>query len=442
MDNDALAQFPAMTPPKGEVTDFEGRYSMKNAIILVVSVFTLLTSVIIFLRLYVRFFVLRKPGPDDFLIIAAAVAAISLNGIAISTASLGIMGTHQWNVRLTEITPRFILGVNAISCLYTISSLFVKCSLLVFYLRLFNVSRTARIMIWAGIVFIVTGELSFLIIKIVFCNPSHWPSGDNVIEFLIAQNTSKCSGPTARATIAEGSFSLLTDIYVMAVPVRMIAGLNLPLKRKIGMCCLFMIGLIATACSVVALRIRILQLTSEDLTWFAGTTLLASVIELNLGIICACVPIAFIIFRNINSPFISSIKNYLNRMSKHTGSAFRYMSGREKASWPPPTGAERSRASNSSDEAVLPRVEGQHKPIMTGLRTFIGKIGSGSKTDSTGATQITKMSTLTTYSEIGSVEEEYHRQLRPISNGIQQSTQPLDGRGPPKVVRKINDRQV
>ncbi|KAK3994297.1 hypothetical protein QBC44DRAFT_286525 [Cladorrhinum sp. PSN332] len=424
MDNDALAQIPAMTPPEGEVTDFEGRYSMKNVIISVVSVLTVLVSLCVLVRLHVRFFVLRKPGPDDFLIIAAALCVISLNGVAIATASSGTMGTHQWNVRLTEITPKFIIGVIAVACLYTVSSMFFKCSLLVFYLRLFNISRTARIMIWGGIVFIVAGELSFLIVKIVLCNPSHWPSGDNVIEFLIAQNTSTCTGPTGMATVAEGSFSLLTDIYVMAVPVRMVSSLMLPLRRKIGMCCVFLIGIIATACSAVALPIRIEQLNSEDLTWFAGRALLVSVIEVNLGTICACVPVAFIIFRHMDNPFISSIRRCLNRLGKRTSST----AGNDR----------------SSDEGVLPRDDAP-RSTMSGLGTFIGKIGSGNRTNPGGGTtpQITKMSTWTTYTEIGSVEEEYHRQLRPTSNtSIEQSTQLLDWREPPQTVRKINDRQV
>lgn len=122
--------------------------------------------------------------------------------------------------------------------------MFVKCSLLVFYLRLFKISRLASWMIWGGIVAIVVFQLTFLITKAVFCNPASWPSGSNVIEFLMAQNASMCSTPNVKVTIAEGSFCMFTDIYVMVIPVTMVSSLQLPLKRKIGMIGIFLVGLV------------------------------------------------------------------------------------------------------------------------------------------------------------------------------------------------------
>jgi len=156
----------------------------------------------------------------------------------------GVLGSHQWNVRLTELTPSFIKRSVAISCLYSTAAMFVKCSLLVFYLRLFDVSRLASWMIWGGIVSIVVVELAFLIIKAVFCNPSSWPSGKNVIEFVMAQKSSMCSTPNIKATIAEGAFGLFTDIYVMVIPITMVSSLHLPFKHKIGIIGIFMVGLL------------------------------------------------------------------------------------------------------------------------------------------------------------------------------------------------------
>lgn len=169
------------------------------------------------------------------------------------------------------------------------------------------------------------------------------------------------------------------------------------------------------------------------------------IVELNAGIICACIPVAFVVLRRITTnPFVSSLKDYLIRISRRNGSSSNFNSGREKASWPPATGAGSMPDGNdddSSQQGVLPRV---HAPRahMTGLRSFIGKVGRSSNRTQTGmmsAAQITKMSTLTTYTEVGSVEEEYHRSLKPA---VTSDTGVLDGRTPPQTVRTINDRQI
>jgi len=208
----------------------------------------------------------------------------------------------------------------------------------------------------------------------------------------------------------------------------------------------------ALGCSTVTVHSRVKQLSSQDFSWTSGYSILLGIVEINAGIFCACTPVAYVVLRRIAAnPFVSSLRHYLFRISRRDGSSSsNFESGREKASWPRAAGANSmpngggDDASGSSQQGVLPRAVHAPRAHMTGLRNFIGKVGrSGSRaqTGMTSAAQITKMSTLTTYTEVGSVEEEYHRSLRPAVT-VTSDTGVLDGRTPPQTVRTINDRQV
>ncbi|KAK4164077.1 hypothetical protein QBC43DRAFT_263170 [Cladorrhinum sp. PSN259] len=421
---DFLYNNPIIAPPPGHVSDFVNRSSRGPIVEVVLAVFLVPMIIFVLLRLYVRFIIMRKPGADDFLLIAAALCMIADAGVVFYSVRKdgGILGIHSWNVRLSEITPATVETSVALSCLYTVCGLLLRCSLLVFYFRLFNISRLASFMIWGAMVFIIVADLTFIILKIVFCNPQQWPSGNNPIEYLLAQESSMCTNPHIKLVVAEGAVAMFSDIYILAIPIMMVRQLQLSPQKKLGMYSLFLLGAIATAASVATTYVRALQLNTQDYSYMAANNVMFGALELELGILCACIPVAIVVLRRIN-PFVSDVGNYFKRMSKRNGYTF----GREKASWPPPTAAERS---------------------------FIGRLGSGSRTNvntdvsDSSTAQITKMSTLTTYSEVGSAEEEYHRGLRPPPAAsaspinIDVGTAQLDGRGPSRIMRAVNDRQV
>ena len=47
-----------------------------------------------------------------------------------------------------------------------------------------------------------------------------------------------------RFTVARGVFAVLSDIYLLVIPIQMIFQLNLPFQRKIGISTIFMIGVL------------------------------------------------------------------------------------------------------------------------------------------------------------------------------------------------------
>lgn len=166
------------------------------------------------------------------------------------------MGEHTWDVpiikigisyskvRSNELTffSRSALNVSiqcnlASQCLFALSALFVKATLLVFYLRVFAPLPYTRIMIWAGIAFTVAVYVGTAMATVILYVPQHggemgWiaPKSDAVMEALMA------------VPAAQGVIGIVTDFYILCIPIHLVIQLHLPLGRKIGVVCVFLSG--------------------------------------------------------------------------------------------------------------------------------------------------------------------------------------------------------
>lgn len=138
-----------------------------------------------------------------------------------------------------------------------------------------------------------------------------------------------------------------------------------------------------------------------------------SAIELNAGLICAAVPVAFVLFKGAFLQPWGAVRTYMQKLwsrSRSSGGGRRRRPDRYAPSeqhLDRRLGNEHKKESHSSTSRFgLPKVP---RGVMTGLRTFVrggkGRVGKDTEAQ-------TEMTAYSTYDEIGSVEEEYHRQLR------------------------------
>ncbi|KAI3324416.1 hypothetical protein HD806DRAFT_495020 [Xylariaceae sp. AK1471] len=88
--------------------------------------------------------------------------------------------------------------------------------------------------------------------------------------------------------VANAVFNLAIDLIAFTIPIPVLYGLHLPLKKKIGLACIFASGIVAIAAGSVSLQYRRSSSAKsiEDLTIVVIFTLLDSTI----GIMVGCVP--------------------------------------------------------------------------------------------------------------------------------------------------------
>ncbi|PVH99351.1 hypothetical protein DM02DRAFT_493352, partial [Periconia macrospinosa] len=273
--------------------------------------------VVIFFRLFARGRQLgfRKLQVDDYLMplagcfyVGECVCAYSVHFFKEMAAAQMRPAKHgsymrrvpQW-VHLKDGSKFFLVGwLTYTGCLWTL-----KTCILIFYSRLTaNVplnNMKLRIRIAAGAL-IITFIAQVLVILLV-CSPvtKTWSSGPNP--------SAKCLGPTAQtSTYTMLIFNILTDAYLMYLPIPVIWAAKLSTKQKLGLTALFA-GAVVTAVFGFMRCIQIITATDMDGATRAG---LWSVRESCTAVIVTNIPLIY---------------PYLNQKARSLGTSATSMGG-------------------------------------------------------------------------------------------------------------------
>ena len=176
-------------------------------------------------------------------------------------AASSIIGKHQWDVLASKLNTQFIivrllnyqleiqhfkllihdrmqLFIIGLEMGYNIVIFFVKLTILILYFYLFGVSRRIRIFIYIGIASIFTVYAGTTIVYGISCFPKPGKT------WLEAFSGPRCVAQTLNMTYIVGLFGIISDFYILSLPIPLILRMQLPRKEKIGVCALFMTGLL------------------------------------------------------------------------------------------------------------------------------------------------------------------------------------------------------
>ncbi|KAK2616867.1 hypothetical protein QQS21_000245 [Conoideocrella luteorostrata] len=155
-------------------------------------------------------------------------------------------------------------------------------ALLLLYLQLFGVNNRYRYTLYT-VMFYVCGYLFCnLVIEVAQCKP---------LEKFYRPSTPGHCIDTQIFDILLGVFHMTSDLIIAILPLPVIWRLQLPSKKeKFGLFLVLGGGTIAWVVACVRFVYVSIDLTSKDRTWFAGVTFLMSVLGVNTGLICGCLP--------------------------------------------------------------------------------------------------------------------------------------------------------
>ena len=103
------------------------------------------------------------------------------------------------------------------------------------YLRIFSPNLQTRYLIYFGMVIMVLFYTACLLVEAISCTPR---SGETWIE---AQLSKRC-GRDLTLGYVMAAFNVVSDFYLLAIPLPVVWKLQLPLRRKIGVSAVFMTG--------------------------------------------------------------------------------------------------------------------------------------------------------------------------------------------------------
>ncbi|PVH99899.1 hypothetical protein DM02DRAFT_414617 [Periconia macrospinosa] len=245
----------------------------------VVLVFTLISGMVVALRLFTRGLMLRNLGIEDVFMTLAMVLVVGF-AVTVAIQIMNGMGLHVYEVPEKE----FIISQKAFwgsIWIYNLSLTLTKLSILTQYLRIFPSPRfqlncniaIAVVSLWGT--WTLFGNM-FMCTPVPFFWDKSIPDG-------------RCLNQAA-VWFTNASVNIVQDIIILAMPIAMLRSLDIPSRQKKALIIVFAFGAIVCVVSIIRLQTLVAIANSKDPTYDNLAAAMLSAIEANMGIICACLP--------------------------------------------------------------------------------------------------------------------------------------------------------
>ncbi|KAL7788736.1 hypothetical protein V8C37DRAFT_387911 [Trichoderma ceciliae] len=263
------------------VRDRSGRFKTMN---FALSSVTILIAGIRFLSKYL-FSIRRGFGPDDWTMLAAGFVGIPCIIFNIFGLAGYGLGKDIWTLTPDAVTA-FAQWFLAMEILYVVILTIVKISLSLFYLDLFPGSTFRRV-VWGTIIFHVVSGLSFVVGSLVQCVPLSftWEQFSNSS----SSSHGHCINVNAVGW-ANAAINVAVDLWLIGIPLVQLYKLDTHWRRKLSAAIMFLTGAIATIVSILRFQSLAHFANSENPTWDQWNVAWWSTVEVNISIICTCLP--------------------------------------------------------------------------------------------------------------------------------------------------------
>ncbi|KAF6219693.1 hypothetical protein HO133_004162 [Letharia lupina] len=281
MDGKILPTVPAGPPPPGVHSNFIDPINRAPNLIACNVILLVVSTVVVGARIISRTLLTDwRLGWDDYTIIMAFVGTAIFGSFVIETTHFGL-GKHIWDVPMTTYTPQYLWWIMATFAACPASYYFVKISILLFYLRVFQLQAKLRYMIYA---------------LMVYCTIYYWVAFSTVIGLCNVRNrqwditvTMNCFA-YGKLTFAIGGLDLVADALILGFPIPMVMKLRISWAQRIYLLFVFLAGLIASIACAIRVAFAVQSRGTTDATFAQYRVVTLFCIEHYFALIAACMP--------------------------------------------------------------------------------------------------------------------------------------------------------
>ncbi|KAF2970324.1 hypothetical protein GQX73_g3175 [Xylaria multiplex] len=316
LDPETLSQFlnyPIQAPPPGVIPNFVNPGSTAYQVYITAGLCIPLMLGFAASRFSSKFCNAYKTFlTDDIIFVIGLVLCIGFISMTIACLSGSVFGRHAWNVLLGGFTKSQLVLALLVEILAPQALCFVKVSVLILYLRIFSVIRWMRIASIIAIILVVAFHLAVSICFAVMCSPS---TGDSQLDFLAAFISESCN-KTRVLVVIQGAGSVISDFFLLVLPLPAVWKLQMPIKRKLAVSSMFLVGTSALVSSILSLYYRTLYYAAgEDNIRLVVPLWATAMAEEAAGVIVCCMPATAALFRKVKMPMPSwsSISKWTSR---------------------------------------------------------------------------------------------------------------------------------
>lgn len=260
-------------------------------------------TVFVAARFFTRGYIVRSIKQDDWWILAAWLCSVGFS-VAICVGVSEGLGKHLHDIPEAN-KDNLRRAQYVFSILYNPCLMLTKTSIIVFYLSVMSedVDPVFKWCNWLTLAIVNIAGLALTFLTIFQCRPIpagwSWPP----------KATDKCTD-IVTLYLSSAPVNIITDLALLLLPMPILTGLRLPKKQKIILIVTFSAGAFVAVVDVV--RIAYLQdaaldrltvvnsnssegssqriVNSTDFPWYASLSFMWSAVEVDIGLICACVP--------------------------------------------------------------------------------------------------------------------------------------------------------
>ncbi|KAF2261515.1 hypothetical protein CC78DRAFT_349410 [Lojkania enalia] len=276
-------------------------------VVIVGMTLTSLSTMVVALRYYCRYFLMGTFGATDHLMLVALLltwgnTVVNYYQDETSSSFRPSFFRSPEKRPLLEVALRGTLLTWWIYRMsYSVALCFVKLSILFFY-RAIASHQTFRRLVYITITFVCLSTFGATVASIFQCeNPTDAWSTDAFLSQFDGRpgrlKGPKCFNPS-RLWVFTAAVNLFTDIVILLLPIPTLLSLRIPMNKRLALIGIFSVGIMAIVASCVRMWVMALWAESPaNSAKFGADLLLWGQVETNSGIISASVPFLRLIFR-------------------------------------------------------------------------------------------------------------------------------------------------
>ncbi|KAJ5497204.1 hypothetical protein N7463_009191, partial [Penicillium fimorum] len=291
------------------ICDMEHRTNTywKNVLTIVPIVGAGVATIIYLLRLYCRRMKAVGFHLEDYLMGVGLILSYCVTAFVIVTAFNGV-GLPLASLPKYE-RKHIQFGSWMIQKFWAPSMAFVKISIVVFIKRLFGSIRAYVVISYCLAGFIATWALAALLTNIFQCTPVQYYYNKDM--------KGHCMAGQVQFFQTMGSIALIEDVIILCLPIPVFWKLQINNRQKIALILVFSLGGLACIFSLL----RLIEFRNFELTDLAASSAKESIwtcLELNMAIICGCLPFLNPLVQGLRSKVRTDTSKYHSQPS--TGS--------------------------------------------------------------------------------------------------------------------------
>ncbi|KAL5374849.1 hypothetical protein PMIN06_012375 [Paraphaeosphaeria minitans] len=242
-----------------------------------------LSAALVLLRLgYKMAMTSMELGLDDCFVFITLVSAAPSAAINVLGLAANGLGKDVWTLRFDQIT-NFSRYFYVVEVLYFAHITLLKLALLFFYLRVFP-GQPVRRVIWATAAFNGLFGAVFVTVAVFQCRPiSHYWNEWH------GETPGTCININALGW-SNAAISIALDFWMLTIPISQLVDLQLAWRKKVGVVLMFCVGTFVTVVSIIRLHSLVDFAKSTNPTWDYWAVSNWSTVEINVGIMCVCMP--------------------------------------------------------------------------------------------------------------------------------------------------------